>query len=137
MSYKFPSGVPRQRQHHPLPPVQKYYPLSLADTPTTTLARPSSGWDLRTVLLLLAAAAFGLWLYNRLFAKKKKVSRNEPMYFTTSGPLRGLDRAAKRIKHHAQLFDADGYEGAAKDLRDASEVIEEFTRRTREQAVED
>lgn len=142
MSYKFPSAkAPRQVQHHPLPPVQTYYPLSLADAPTTTttaLARPSTGWDLRTLLLLLAAAAFGMWMYNRFFNTKKKATRNgnEPLYFTAGGPLRGLDRVGKRIKQHAQLFEKDGYEGASNDLKEAADLIEEFTRKTRQQPLE-
>jgi len=140
MSYKFPSAVPRQRQHHPLPPVQTYYPLSLADTPTTTLARPSTGFDLRTILLLLAAAAVGMWIYKTYFSKKKKAVRNTNggrSYLTTDGPLRGLERVSKRIKQHAQLFASDGYEGASRDLEEAADLIEEYTRRTREQPLEE
>lgn len=153
MSYRAPISDPRalRRARQPLAqhanleatgheggptPQRPLYPLSLADSPSTALAQPSTGFDLRTLLLLLAAAAFGLWLYNRLFAKKQKSARNEPMYYTTGGPLRGLDRAAKRIKQHAELMKRDGYDGAAKDLREASDIIEGFTSRTREQAVE-
>lgn len=136
MSYKFPGPAPRQRQHHPLPPVQKYYPLSIAGgVGQAPLAQPSNGTELRTILLILAAAAFGLWLYNRFFAKKKSVG-NEPMFFTTAGPLRGLDRVAKRIRTHAQLLRTDGYDGVAKDIEEASDLIESFTGRTREQTLD-
>jgi hypothetical protein len=139
VSYTFPGakGRPRQQQHHPLPPVGTYYPLSLADAAPAPLARPSTGIDLRTLILILAAAAVGFWIFQRFFAKKKKMARNERMYFTTEGPLRGLDRLSKRIKTNAQLFAAEGYDGASKDLKEASVMLEEFTQRTREQTLED
>lgn len=143
MSYKFPSLTPpRQRQHHPLPAVQTYYPLSLADapqpppSPSTALALPANGFDLRTLLLLFVAAGVGMWLYKRFFSTKKKMASNERMFFTTAGPLRGLDRIGKRLKQHADLLKRDGYDGIASDLREASDLIESFTGKTREQTLE-
>jgi hypothetical protein len=114
---------------------QQLYPLSLAQAPVP-LAR-EGGFDLRTLLLLLAAAAVGFWLWQKFFGKKKRVAPNERLFFTTDGPLRGIDRTRKRLEQHAKLMESDGYEGVAKDLSEASAVLAEFTRRTREQTLED
>lgn len=149
MSYRAPIIDPRalRRAQQPLAqhanasggaPHGPLYPLSLADTPqSTALAQPSNGLDLRTLLLLFVAAGIGMWLYKRFFSTKKKMAANETMFFTTAGPLRGLDRIGKRLKQHAELLKRDGYEGIASDLKEASDLIDTFTKRTREQTMEE
>lgn len=131
-----PGPIPQVHPSQQIPPTERFYPLSLAQTPST-LAQPASGWDTRTLMLLLAAAAVGIWLWQRFFAKKKKVARNEALYLTTEGPLRGLDRARKRMATSAKLLMSEGHEGAAKDLEEIGAMLAEFTRRTREQTLED